>query len=156
MLKATGESVVGPHDVPDEQEVILMQTYPIAFVLALALAACSGSTMTGSSGGGGGGGNGAVTNASVTIQDFSFSPTPLTVKAGGSVTWTNNGPSSHSVTSDTPGAFDSGTLSPPMASMDPYGGTSSGQTYRMTFPTPGTYPYHCAIHATMHGTITVQ
>lgn len=134
-----------------------MRTNPVLCVLTLAVTACSGSTVTGSNGGGGGGGgNGAVTSASVTIQDFSFSPTPLTIKAGGSVTWTNNGPSSHSVTSDTPGSFDSGTLSPPMASMDPYGGTSSGQTYRMTFSTPGTYAYHCAIHATMHGTVTVQ
>jgi plastocyanin len=133
-----------------------MRTDPVLCVLTLAVAACSGSTMTGANAGGGGGGNGGGTSASVTIRDYSFSPTPLTIKAGGSVTWSNDGPSSHSVTSDTPGSFDSGTLSPPMASMDPYGGTSSGQTYSMTFPTPGTYAYHCTIHATMHGTITVQ
>jgi len=35
----------------------------------------------------------------VTIQDFSFSPSTLTIKAGTSVKWTNNGPSAHTTTS---------------------------------------------------------
>jgi plastocyanin len=123
------------------------------------LAACAGSAPTGNNLGGppgGAGGGGGGTTASVTIMDYAFGPTSLTVKAGTTVTWTNNGPSSHSVTSDAQGGFDSGTLSPPMASMDPYGGTSSGASYQMKFATPGTYTYHCAFHGSMHGTVTVQ
>jgi plastocyanin len=128
-----------------------------AFLFIAAVAACSGSTMTGlNGGGGGGGGNGGGTSASVTIRDYAFSPATITIKAGGSVTWTNDGPSSHTVSSDSMGVFDSGMLSPPMASMDPYGGTSSGQTYGMAFQTPGTYKYHCSNHPTMHGTVVVQ
>lgn len=134
--------------------------YPgrLALLLVVAATACSGSAMTGlnSGGGGGGGGNGGGTSASVTIQDYAFSPATLTIKAGTSVTWTNSGPSTHTVTSDSAGMFDSGMLAPPMASTDPYGGTSSGQTFTMAFHTPGTYAYHCTNHATMHGTVVVQ
>ena len=134
-----------------------MRYTPLAFFLVAAAAACSGSTMTGlNGGGGGGGGNGGGTSASVTIRDYAFSPATITIKAGNSVTWTNDGFSSHTVTSDSMGVFDSGMLSPPMASMDPYGGTSSGQTYGMAFPTPGTYKYHCTNHPAMHGTVVVQ
>jgi plastocyanin len=134
-----------------------MRRNPLVFVLAAALTACSGSTMTGvNGGGGGGGGSGGGTSASVTIRDYAFSPGSITIKAGSPLTWSNSGPSTHTVTSDSTGVFDSGMLSPPMASMDPYGGTSSGQTYTMTFHTPGTYAYHCSNHPTMHGTVVVQ
>ena len=134
-----------------------MRRNPLVFLLAAAVTACSGSTMTGvNGGGGGGGGSGGGTSAAVTARDYAFSPATITIKAGSSVTWTNDGPSSHTVTSDSTGVFDSGMLSPPMASMDPYGGTSSGQTFTMAFQTPGTYKYHCTNHATMHGTVVVQ
>jgi plastocyanin len=91
----------------------------------------------------------------VTIQDFSYSNASVSIKAGGEVTWTNNGPSSHTATSDTPGAFNSGTLLPPTGG-DPYGGGGSGGgAFQVTLGTPGTYTYHCALHPTMHGTVTV-
>jgi plastocyanin len=108
--------------------------------------ACSNSMSPGGSG------------ASVTIQDFTFSPSALTIKAGASVTWTNNGPSSHTTTSDS-GAWDSGTLSAPGGGGG-YGGGTAGGTYQFTFTTPGTYHYHCKLHPpSSHpgftGTITV-
>ena len=40
---------------------------------------------------------GGPSSASVTIGDFFFSPQNVTVGVGGQVTWTNNGPSQHSV-----------------------------------------------------------
>ena len=76
-------------------------------------------------------GPGAITFA-VTIQDFSFSPVSLTVKAGSSVRWTNNGPSDHTTTSNT-GAWDSGPIPP-------------GGSFTVTFDQPGIFSYHCAIH----------
>ncbi len=98
--------------------------------------------------------------ACVTIQDFSFSPSAVTIKVGSAVTWTNNGPASHTTTSNT-GVWDSGTLSPPSGAGG-YGGGSAGGTFQFTFNTPGTYPYHCKIHppsigtyAGFTGTITV-
>jgi predicted lipoprotein with Yx(FWY)xxD motif/plastocyanin len=86
-------------------------------------------------------GGGAPATSGVTIADFSFSPGTVTVPVGASVTWTNTGQRPHTVTADD-GAFDSGTLRP-------------GATYQQTFTTAGTYTYHCAIHASMVGTVTV-
>jgi plastocyanin len=110
--------------------------------------ACKSSTSPGCSG------------TCVTIQDFSFTPSAVMVKAGTIVTWVNDGPSAHTTTSD--GAvWDSGTLSPPSGG-GAYGGGTAGGTYQVTFNTPGTYPYHCKLHppsvaayASFTGTITV-
>ncbi len=102
----------------------------------------------------------SATVACVTIQDFSFSPASLTIKAGTVVKWTNSGPSAHTATSDA-GVWDSGNLSAP-SSGGAYGGATSGGSYQFTFPTPGTYGYHCTYHppsvsqyAGFTGTITV-
>jgi plastocyanin len=121
----------------------------------LALAGCGGLSLTSSTGSnnGGTGGNKGPT-ASVTIQDYSFTPDMITIQTGTKVNWVNHGHSSHSVTSDTTGQFDSGALAPPMGNS--YGGMTSGGLFQVTFNTPGTYKYHCIFHAQMHGTIIVQ
>jgi plastocyanin len=79
---------------------------------------------------------------SATIKDFEFGPATVTVAVGGTVTWTNNGPSTHTVTADD-GTFDSGNL-------------STGKTFSQTFDTAGTFPYHCSIHPFMKATVIVQ
>ena len=81
-------------------------------------------------------------NATVTIQNLAFSPATLTISVGTTVTWTNNDSTSHTVTSDT-GLFDSGQM-------------SQGSHFSHTFNDKGTFAYHCTIHTTMHGTVTVQ
>jgi plastocyanin len=96
---------------------------------------------------------------SVTIQDFTFSPATVTIKAGTTVRWTNNGPSAHTTTSDA-GAWNSGTLSPPGGGGG-YGGGSAGGTFDFTFMQPGTFGYHCSIHPpslypNFVGTVTVN
>jgi LPXTG-motif cell wall-anchored protein len=82
--------------------------------------------------------------ASVGVQDFSYSPQTVTIKAGESVTWTSSGPSPHTVTADD-GSFDSGTLNP-------------GDSFSHTFATAGTFQYHCQFHVAqgMVGTVVVQ
>jgi plastocyanin len=79
--------------------------------------------------------------AAVSIVDFAFQPGSVEVPVGGSVTWTNNGSATHTVTSDS-GAFDSGQLAP-------------GATFSQTFDTAGTFTYHCSIHPQMTGTVIV-
>jgi len=119
-----------------------------ALVALVALVACKNSTAPGCSGN------------CVTIQDFSFAPSALTIKAGTTVTWVNDGPTAHTTTSD--GAvWDSGTLSAPSGGGG-YGGGTAGGTYQFRFNTPGTYAYHCKLHppslsqyAGFTGTITV-
>jgi plastocyanin len=77
----------------------------------------------------------------VSIVDFAFQPTSIEVPAGSTVTWTNAGAATHTVTADD-GTFDSGQLKP-------------GANFSQTFTTPGTYTYHCEIHPQMTGTVVV-
>lgn len=129
----------------------------LAVCAAVAAAGCGGST---SSPDDGGGGTPPPPSGSVTIQDYSFSPGTLTIKAGTTVRWTNNGPSAHTATSDDGTTWNSGTLGAPSGG-DPYGGGgTAGGTYQFTFAAPGTYAYHCALHPpslfpSFVGTITV-
>ncbi|HZO79110.1 MAG TPA: cupredoxin family copper-binding protein [Solirubrobacteraceae bacterium] len=77
----------------------------------------------------------------VTIADFSFTPASVTVHVGDTVQWFNNGPSAHTATADN-GSFNTGVL-------------QKGQSASVTFHSPGTFAYHCAIHPFMHGTVVV-
>lgn len=78
----------------------------------------------------------------VTIVDFSFDPTNLTVAAGDTVTWTNEDDAVHTVTSDGDGPLDSGDL-------------DGAASYEATFDQPGTFAYVCTIHPNMDGTVKV-
>ena len=80
--------------------------------------------------------------ASVTIEDFQFSPGTVTIKVGGAVIWLNNGPSTHDVTADD-GSFKSGSL-------------AKGIIYTHTFDTAGTFDYHCGIHPSMKAQVVVE
>jgi plastocyanin len=77
--------------------------------------------------------------SAVTIRDFSFNPDGVTVHAGDTVTWTNDGTADHTATGK---GFDSGVL-------------HSGKSYSHTFSSPGTFSYVCQIHSFMKGKITV-
>lgn len=83
-----------------------------------------------------------ATNA-VTIQNFAFTPASITVKKGTTVTWTNKDSAAHTVTEN------DGKDGP--ASSD----VNSGQTYSFTYNSVGTFQYHCSIHPSMTGTVTV-
>lgn len=83
----------------------------------------------------------SAADPAVTIADFHFTPPSTTVHVGDTITWTNDGPSSHTATAKD-GSFSTGTL-------------SKGQSASHTFTKPGTYAYICTIHPFMHGTITV-
>jgi len=81
-------------------------------------------------------------DATVKITEFTFSPLALTVKAGTTVTWTNEDDIPHTVDATTR-AFKSGVL-------------DSDQKFSFTFTTPGTYKYFCALHPHMTGAIVVE
>jgi plastocyanin len=125
----------------------LLTTVRPALLLAL-VTSCGGGTTGPIVQQPGGGGTTSVANASVTnitIEDFMFSPATVTVKVGSTVKWTNNGPSSHTTTSDA-GAWDSGPLSAPMSGNGYGGGGSAAGTFQFTFNQTGTFGYHCRIH----------
>src|SRR5438309_10573193 len=83
----------------------------------------------------------AATSAA-NIQNSAFAPATITVRVGDTVTWTNRDAFSHTSTSDT-GAWDSHVI-------------TASNSFSFMFASAGTFAYHCAIHAFMHGTIVVQ
>lgn len=80
---------------------------------------------------------------SVTIQNFAFNPSDITVKKGTTVTWTNQDSTGHTVTES------DGQTGPASQVL------GSGQTYSFTFNQAGTFHYHCTIHSEMTGSVTV-
>jgi plastocyanin len=95
--------------------------------------------------------------AAVEIHDNYYSPVPVTVHLGDSVTWTNKGSSEHSVTQD--GGFDStpaGTSCPPSLVLND-GCLAPGSSFTVTFNSTGTFSYHCRVHGdAMVGSVVVQ
>lgn len=83
-----------------------------------------------------------VSTNQVSIENFSFNPASVTVKAGDTVTWTNNDSVMHTVKS-ADGLFNSGDI-------------QSGGKFQFTFPNVGTFNYSCAIHPSMQGKVTVE
>jgi plastocyanin len=109
----------------------------VATALAAVTVACGGSSPTSPN---------PSNTVGVSIQDFTFSPATVTIKAGTTVRWTNKGPSAHTTVSDA-GAWTSPTLGAPVSGGGGYGGGGSpGGTFEFTFTQPGDYPYHCSIH----------
>ncbi len=88
------------------------------------------------------------TNA-VTIKDFAFSPSTLTIKAGTAVTWTTLDSAPHQIASDPHPAH---TDLPGLIS----GTLEEGQSYSFAFDRAGTFGYHCHLHPNMKGTIIVE
>ena len=79
----------------------------------------------------------------VKIDNFSFTPTTLTVPAGTTVTWTNNDDVPHTIKSS-----EGTTLKSPVLDTD--------QKFSYTFTKAGTYSYFCSIHPKMTGKVVVQ
>jgi amicyanin len=68
----------------------------------------------------------------------------IRVKAGDTVTWTNNDSVRHNVVADERSAA---------APEGPL--IADGKSYSFTFTKAGTYPYHCEPHPNMKGTVVV-
>ncbi|MGH9136578.1 MAG: cupredoxin domain-containing protein [Acidimicrobiales bacterium] len=81
--------------------------------------------------------------AGVTAEGFAFSPGEITVTAGSEVSFTNADGVTHTLTADDD-SFDTGNV-------------GGGETATLTAPAePGDYDYHCEIHSSMTGTLTVD
>jgi amicyanin len=76
------------------------------------------------------------------IDNFTFNPQRLTVKAGTTVTWTNKDDIPHAIAAVSK-QFKSKAL-------------DTGDAYSFTFTTPGAYEYFCSLHPHMTGTIVVE
>lgn len=85
----------------------------------------------------------AAAPAAVGIDNFTFNPATLTVKAGTKVTWTNRDDIPHGIASANNAFARSQAL-------------DTDDSFTFTFTTPGTYQYFCYIHPHMTGSIVVE
>jgi plastocyanin len=127
-------------------------------VLAFALAACSSgssattgptsapaATAAASASGGCTVGTAGAT-VTVSIKSFAFSPETVTVKVGDVLGWANGDSATHTATLDD-GSCDAGRIT---------GGSAGTKTFVFSADAAGkSFTYHCAIHSSMKGTITV-
>ena len=115
----------------------LLESFVAGIVLVLLAGCGSSSTTTGAT---------STANVVITIVSengaMSFSPASATAKVGQTVAWTNSDTLTHTATEDN-GTFDTGGVNP---------GTASAP---IAMPKAGTFPYHCSIHPTMTGTLTI-
>lgn len=80
----------------------------------------------------------------VLIKNFRFSPAKITIKRGTRVVWINKDTAPHTATAtNKPRSFDSGRL-------------GQGERFSHTFRSAGKKSYHCEIHSSMKGRITVK
>ena len=78
----------------------------------------------------------------VNIDQFTFYPQRITVKAGTTVTWTNEDDVPHTAASSIK-FFKSKAL-------------DTANKFSFTFTTPGTYDYFCSVHPHMTGAVVVE
>jgi plastocyanin len=84
----------------------------------------------------------SIVNGSSNLTTTAYSPNPVSISVGGTVTWTNNDVTAHTTTGDD-GSWNSGSL-------------AAGAKFSRTFPAAGTFTYHCTLHTGMVGTVTVR
>ena len=84
----------------------------------------------------------APESTEVKIDNFTFAPQSVTIKAGTTVTWTNEDDIPHTVAA-TSKAFKSKVL-------------DTDDKFSFTFTSAGTYEYFCSLHPHMTGTIVVE
>ena len=83
-----------------------------------------------------------ATDAEVDIDQFTFLPQRITVKAGTTVTWINEDDVPHTIVSSSK-VFKSKAL-------------DTADKFSFTFTTPGTYEYFCSVHPHMTGAVVVE
>lgn len=89
--------------------------------------------------------NNSPAAGTINIKNMMFTPSQITIQKGGTVTWTNNDTTTHTVVDDLSnvGGPNSGDIAP-------------GSSYSFTFNKTGSFQYHCSIHPSMRGTIVVK
>ena len=83
-----------------------------------------------------------ATDAEVDIDQFTFLPQRITVKAGTTVTWINEDDVPHTIVSSSK-VFKSKAL-------------DTADKFSFTFTTPSTYAYFCSLHPHMTGAVVVE
>jgi plastocyanin len=85
----------------------------------------------------------AAAPVAIKLDNFSFTPTTVTIPAGTQVIWTNQDDIPHTVVSEDKTTFKSHAL-------------DTDDKFTFTFTKPGTYEYFCSIHPKMTAKVVVQ
>jgi plastocyanin len=85
----------------------------------------------------------AAAEVPVDIRDFAYSPNPIEIATGDTVTWTNQDEVPHTATGEDRDVLQSGTIAP-------------GASFSQVFAEAGEFGYFCEFHPNMTGTIVVQ
>jgi plastocyanin len=94
----------------------------------------------------------------INLSSLMFNPSTTTVQVGTTVTWRNDEPITHTVTS---GRYEGVDKTTGLRSEQYPDGTfnaklgGKGKTFSFTFTKPGSYTYYCDIHQGMNATIVV-
>jgi len=88
-----------------------------------------------------------VSDNTVTIKDFAFTPQTITVNKGDIVRWENMDPAPHRIMFTDSSGRDTSAESGVLASY---------QSWSTKFESTGTYSYYCKIHPAMKGTVVVK
>ena len=83
------------------------------------------------------------------MENNFFSPNPIVVDVGDTITWTNSSGTPHTTTDGARG-------DPQAGGVWDHAVLSGASSPAVTFNTAGTFPYFCRLHFGMDGTITVQ
>ncbi|MEW6605171.1 MAG: plastocyanin/azurin family copper-binding protein, partial [Thermoproteota archaeon] len=96
----------------------------------------------------------SITPGSSSKTDNAYDPNPVQASVGSTVRWTNDDTTPHTVTSGANGQPDGKFDSSP--NLNPL--LAPGQTFEHTFEegAEGEYPYYCAVHPNMVGTVSVS
>ncbi len=125
----------GPLKVPAERLRAMLGLADVRVVTAKSSLAIIDSTLDSAAGS-------SAKQKQVTIDNFSFTPSTLTVDAGTTVTWINNDDVPHTVV-ETMKRFHSEVL-------------DTDGKYAHTFDRQGTFDYFCSVHPHMTGKVVVQ
>ena len=101
-----------------------------------------------------GGSNVSIVLGAATMTDKAFSPNPMNVKGGDTVTWTNDDSQAHTVTSGNDSDPDKGKVFDSSPNFNPL--LAPKQTFQHEFTTAGDFPYFCQLHPTMIGKVVVS
>lgn len=92
-------------------------------------------------------------DATIVIEPGVFSPHVTTIHAGDRVTWSNRDNVEHFLTSSGPTARP---VARSVEDLEFHQLLEPENNYSHAFTAPGTYPYFCAIHLGMSGTVVVE
>jgi plastocyanin len=130
---------------PVALDAAMTRIFRFSFMMtALTLASSCGSSSSSPTSPSTGGNTGTpitIVSGAKVLTSTAYSPNPLTVSSGTTVTWTNQDSTTHTATSDT-GVFN-GTVTP-------------NAQFSYTFANKGTFTYHCSLHPNMVGSVVVQ